>query len=307
MGMPPRLLVSLLLLPSLELAAAPPPAPARRVRWFTDADQQDSNWAFATAHRGEVSGLYPCCGALAAAANGSLLLGTAPAAAHNLSEPYRRLGLSVHPVIALDDNATLEAAAAPGSTFAADAVALSERFNFSGVAFDYEAAGDYRTYARLLRAVSAAMHAAVPRREVVVCVDTSNIFDNAASFAAIEAAGVDLQLSMSTYKWEGPLHERKYVEVLTRQGVPPSRISAGLLSCPANYSAACRERGSSGSQGDWTAERLRGALRYLDRARVPEVAVWPAAGWLDAAPWYFTELRSWLRQDGEPRAAAGTK
>ena len=147
------------------------------------------------------------------------------------------------------------------------------------------------------------MHAAVPRREVVVCVDTSTIFSDAASFAAIEAAGVDLQLSMSTYKWEGPLHEREYVEVLRRQGVPPARISAGLLSCPANYSAGCRERGSTGSQGDWTAARLRGALRYLDRARVPEVAVWPAAGWLDAAPWYFTELRSWLRQDREPRAA----
>ena len=93
----------------------------------------------------------------------------------------------------------------------------------------------------------------MPRREVVVCVDTSNIFDNAgASFAAIEAAGVDLQLSMSAYKWEGPLHERKYVEVLTRQGVPPARISAGLLSCPANYTAGCHEQRSSGSQGEST-------------------------------------------------------
>jgi hypothetical protein len=42
------------------------------------------------------------------------------------------------------------------------------------------------------------MHAASPPREVVVCVDTSNIFDHDAAFKAIEEAGVDLQLSMST-------------------------------------------------------------------------------------------------------------
>jgi hypothetical protein len=107
---------------------------------------------------------------LAVGADGSLGLGaTTPAAARNLSGPYRRLGLrrpkgrrsfflsphmflfitlyrtsldgqkrtarsdrtalppvglSVHPVVGLNDNATLEAAAAAGATFAADALAL---------------------------------------------------------------------------------------------------------------------------------------------------------------------------------------
>ena len=41
-----------------------------------------------------------------------------------------------------------------------------EAYNFSGITFDYEAQGSYRTYARLLAAVSATLHAAVPRREV---------------------------------------------------------------------------------------------------------------------------------------------
>lgn len=169
---------------------------ARRVRWFTDADQVEANWAFARQKRGVATGFYPCCGVLGGTANGSLQLLASPAAARNLSQPYRALGYTVHPVIGLNDNASLEAAAAPGSTFAADAVAISARYNFSGVAFDYEAAGNYQTYARLLKAVSSAMHAA--SREVVVCVDTSNIFDHNEAFKAIEAAGVDVQLSMST-------------------------------------------------------------------------------------------------------------
>ena len=156
--------------------------------------------------------------------------------------------------------------------------------------------GDYRVYARLLRAVSTALHAAVPRREVVVCVDTSNIFDDPAAFAAIEGAGVDVQLSMSTYKWDAPSHERKYVEVLTNEHVPPAHVSAGVLSCPRNYSAGCATTHSSGSQGDWTQARLAAALGYLSRTGVPEVAVWPAGDWLDAQEWYFTELSRWLQE-----------
>ena len=83
------------------------------------------------------------------------------------------------------------------------------------------------------------------------------------------------------YKYENPLHEHKYIEVLTSEGVPPKHISAGLLSCPRNYSAGCKEEHSSGSQGDWTAARLKPTLHYLERVGVPEIAVWPAAGWLD--------------------------
>ena len=51
----------------------------------------------------------------------------------------------------------------------------------------------------------------------MVYVDTSNIFDEPAAFAAIGAAGVDLLLDMSTYKWGSPRHECKYIEVLTSQ------------------------------------------------------------------------------------------
>ena len=104
----------------------------RRVRWFTNADQVEANWAFAQQNRSVVTGFYPCCGVLGGTANGSLQLASAtPEAAMNLSQPYRALGYSVHPVIGLNDAASLEAAAAPNSTFAADAVAISERYNFS--------------------------------------------------------------------------------------------------------------------------------------------------------------------------------
>eukprot|EP01047_Picozoa_sp_COSAG01_P063643 COSAG01_NODE_8281_length_2845_cov_14.996723_2_plen_124_part_00 len=39
-----------------------------------------------------------------------------------------------------------------------------------------------------------------------------------------------------------------YYYVLTSQHVPPAHISAGILSCPRNYSSACSEQHSSGSQ-----------------------------------------------------------
>ena len=80
------------------------------------------------------------------------------------------------------------------------------------------------------------------------------------------------------------LVERKYIDVLTSEGVPRQHISAGLLSCPRNYSTGCKVDHSSGSQGDWTAARLKQALNYLERVGVPEIAVWPAAGWLDGTP-----------------------
>ena len=247
----------LLLLLAALLSVESTETQSRRIRWFTNAGLADENWRFTIAHLDVVTGLYPCCGVLSAASNGSLLLATSVGAAHNMSSPYRQLGLTIHPVIGLNDPATLEAAAAVGSTFAADALSLCERFNFSGVTFDFEAQASYQTYARLLKAVSTALHNATPRREVVVCVSTSNIFSDPAAFAAIQAAGVDLQLSMSTYKWDSPGHEQQYVEVLTKQGVPTDQISAGVLSCPRNYSAGspshgCAVQGSTGSQGDWT-------------------------------------------------------
>eukprot|EP01051_Picozoa_sp_SAG22_P016729 SAG22_NODE_2423_length_2590_cov_1.917302_1_plen_510_part_00 len=270
-------------------------AAGRRVRWFTDADQVEANWAFALAHRDAATGFYPCCQALGATGGGGLELLAAEDVAQNISG-YGRAGFTAHPVVALNEPATLAVAAAPNSTFAADAARLCEQYNFSGLAFDYEAAGDYRVYAELLSHVSAALHALRPRREVVVCVDTSNIFNDSAAFAAIQAAGVDVQLSMSTYKWEDPLHERKYVEVLTAEGVPAGQISAGVLSCGTNYSNGCKQRGSAGDQGDWTAARLERALAYLERTGVPELAVWPAApAFLDVADFYFPALRSFLR------------
>ena len=81
--------------------------------------------------------------------------------------------------------------------------------------------------------------------------------------------------------------------MLTHGGVPPEHISAGVLSCPKNYTAGYRVRNSTGAQGDWTAPRLDAALRYLTRVGVPEVSVWPAAGWLDAADWYYPALKKW--------------
>lgn len=207
---------------------------------------------------------------------------------------YEQAGFSIHPVVGMNDLATLAAAAGSNATFATDAVQLCEKYNLSGLTFDYEAAGDYRVYAELLSRVSTALHSMRPRRDVVVCVDTSNIFNVSAAFRAIQAAGVDVQLSMSTYKWENPGHEREYIQVLTDEGVPTSQISAGVLSCGTNYSNGCKEEGSAGNQGDWTLARLNSTIAYLEQSGVPEMAIWPAAPWLDVADWYFSVLRTFL-------------
>ena len=77
------------------------------MRWFTNADQLGPNWQFALRNRAVATGFYPCCGALGATGNGSLELLTTPAEATNFTQPFRSLGYSVHPVIGLNDNATL--------------------------------------------------------------------------------------------------------------------------------------------------------------------------------------------------------
>ena len=117
---------------------------------------------------------------------------------------------------------------------------------------------------------------------------------------------MDLQLSMSTYKWESPSHEQEYIEVLTKHGVPAAHVSAGLLSCPRNYSAGCSEYRSRSNQGDWTQSRLRSALSYLRSTNVSEVAVWPAASFLDVAPWYFDELGRFLHADDAKHSSVPT-